>query len=122
VNELSIPTRQDAEVLFQTQTPLKAGASFTTGVQRVSGYAQIEILAISDQSFTIQVLEAVTVDQTGKGHFVQIQSTLSSVVVGTQQVISTRIPRFGHYMKMVLVNGATPETELSFAAQGLPLN
>lgn len=120
--EFTIPTRQKADVLFESSTPLGVGDSFTSDVKRVSGYAQISILAISDQPFGINVEEACVVDINGVGNFVQTGTTLMSSAVGGQQVICTRIQPFGNFMKMVLGNlGPGDMTSLSFSAQGIPL-
>lgn len=59
-----IPTRQRTDVLFQSSTPLGAGASFTSRIARVDGYNQVSIIAVSDQPFTIVVEEAAALTPT----------------------------------------------------------
>jgi len=59
-----IQTRQKADVLFQSITPLPAGQVFTSAIARVAGYGEIAILAISDQPFTIVVTEAIELPPT----------------------------------------------------------
>lgn len=119
--QFSIETRQKAEVLFQTEVPLGVGGTFEGPVRQVDGYAQIAILGISDEPFTIEVFEAVNVTPDGAGRFVKTQGTLSSSVVGSQSVISTQVAPFGKFMKMLLTNTGGAMSELSFVAQGRPL-
>jgi hypothetical protein len=119
----SIPSRQKSDVLFESDQPLGAGASFATGVARTTGYAQVSIFAVSDQPFSIIVEEAVIVKPDGTGNFAQTQATLNSVSVGGIEQVATRITPFGNFMKMVLTNpGGTPEAYLNFLVQGLPVS
>lgn len=119
----SIPTRQKADPLFESEDPINDGASFTTEVKRVSGYAQIAIFALSDQAFSITVEEAAVVNPDGTGNFAQTQPTIASVLVAGQEQIVTRITPFANYMKMTLANGSgANQTFMSFLAQGIPVS
>lgn len=115
----AIATREKWERLFETETVLGVGKSFSAGPMRVTGYAQAAILAISDQPFTVTITEATVVDQKGKGNFVQTQSLSSSSVAGLQ-VLAARITPFGEYMKAVLANTGGPMASLNFLLQGIP--
>src|SRR5262245_17198886 len=116
-----IPTRQKADLLFESVLPLAGGTSFVSNVARVDGYAQIAILAVSDQPFGITVEEACVVAPDGTGRFVQTQGTLMSTLVGGQQQVCTRIQPCGTFMRMTLGNLGGAMTFLSFCAQGIPL-
>lgn len=117
-----IPTRQKTELLFSTSTPLGVGGVFTTPVRRVNGYVKVEILAIADKSFGLNVEEAVSVDQHGNGHFVQTDPTVTAALVGGQFVISTTVKPFGNFMKMVFGNLALSSmTRFNVQVLGLPL-
>jgi hypothetical protein len=117
----AVQTRQTNDVLFSSDSPLAAAGIFTSEIRAVSGYGQIPILAISDQPFSIDVYEAVSLDAQGNGRFVLTQTTLVSAVVGGQEVISTRISPFGNYMKILLTNTGGAMSALSFTAQGEPV-
>lgn len=114
----TIPTRQLADPLAGTTTPLGTGGSFTSDIFEVDGYDTIGILGISDQAFTVQVLEACD----PKGTFV-VTRTLTSAPDGLgQQNVCVRLQPCGSYMKFVLANtGGAPMGTLSFCAIGIPL-
>lgn len=112
-----IATRQKADILFDTDTPLAAAGTFTPDEREVLGYDSIAILAIADQPFTITVQEACTAG----GQYVVTQTLASSPVSGVE-AICTRIRPCGAFMIMELDNpGATAMTSLDFCAQGIPL-
>lgn len=121
-----IQTRQKADVLWSTTTPLGAGGFYNSPIRRVAGYAELEIFAVSDQPFAIQVEEATDVrilpDGTVTGNFVQTEATMVAVAVGSQWLVCERINPCGNFARMVLGNlGGTMMGELAFVVQGLPL-
>lgn len=117
----SIQTRQKSDVLFTTAVPLGLGATYTSPIRRVIGYANICILAVSDQPFDIQVLQAADLRKNGTGNFVLTPAAFSAVVAGTQWMICERVPPCGAFMKMTLRNtGLAAMSELAFTVLGLP--
>jgi hypothetical protein len=117
----AIATRQKADVLFESSSPLGILGFFASPVRRVSGYAKISILAASDQPFGLNVEEAVSVKPDGTGNFVQTDPTIAAVLVGGNFQIVTTIKPFGRFMKMVLGNLGGPEGFLSLLVKGIPL-
>lgn len=113
---LVIATRQKADLLFSSDTPLGAGETFTPSPKRVVGYDSIAILAISDQAFAITVEEACEAD----GQFAQTETLSSALVAGVQQ-ICTRIRPCGAFMVLALGNLGAPMGVLDFCAHGVPL-
>jgi hypothetical protein len=111
----AIATRQDAEVLFQRDAPLGAAASFISPVRRVEGYFAVNLLAISDQSFSIVVEEGCL----GTGPFVQTATYTSSLVLGVQRVCVQHFP-CGSFMRTTLGNLGPAQGFLSYCGLGLP--
>jgi hypothetical protein len=120
--DFSVLTRQKSDLLFSSQIPLGAFGAFVSPVRKVSGYALIAILAISDQPFAINIEEATAVNSTGEGNFVQTQAILLSQPSGAYQKVAIRFNPVGKYMKLELGNlAAEPETFLSLVGRGVPL-
>jgi len=117
-----IPTRQKADVLFQSTKPLARFAFYDSPVAEVSGYARVIILAASDQSFGLNIEEAVSVTPAGVGNFVQTDNTILATLVGSNWQIATSVLAFGKYMKMIVGNlGGGAQSFFNFMAKGIPL-
>lgn len=121
MSDFVVQTRQKNDVLFETSDPLGIAGAFTSGVMRVSGYSQVSFLGISDQAFTIDVLEAGEDANGDPGTFVLTQ-TLTSAFVGSSQEICDRIQPCGSFMRIVLSNtSGLAMTVLSLLGQGIPV-
>lgn len=96
-----ILTRQKADELFNlSEQAVAAAASLNLGVRKVAGYGSVRILAFSDASFSIHVLQGPT----AAGPFVETQTLTSVAGPGGQQIISTSIVPTGSYMQLILEN------------------
>jgi hypothetical protein len=109
-----IPTRQKSDLLFRLTTPLGGVSSVSINAARVLGYDSIAFLVISDQPFTISVQEACEDMQ-----FAQTRS-LSSSVVGIQNVVCTRVAPCGTFMQLLIVNPGPAMTVFDLSGQGIP--
>jgi len=117
-----IPTRQKADILFQSTVPLPRFGFYDSPVMEVSGYARIVILAVSNLSFGLNIEEAVSVTPLGVGDFVQTDSTILAAAVGGNFQIATSVLAFGRYMKMIVGNmGPGAQSFFNFIAKGIPL-
>jgi hypothetical protein len=125
----SVQTRQKSDVLFQTQVPLKAGASIGLGPAECDGFSSLSILAVSDQPFTITLFEALVPG----GPFVQTQvfTSVSSsgvqsgpfplVAAGPGFAIAQKFFVTGSFVKATVQNtGSVAETLLSAVVRGNP--
>lgn len=110
-----IPTRQKADLLFSTDTPLGAGATFVSPIREVDGYNAVTFLAIASTAFTIVVNEACEAG----GPFVETATLTSSVVAG-QNVVCARVFPCGSFMRTSLGNLGGAQTALSYCAHGVP--
>ncbi len=112
----SIQVRQRAEALFGTSTPLAAGASFTSPVRRVAGFAQVTLLGVADQTFSVAVEEACSED----GPFVRTRTILSELSGVAQRICGRALP-CGAFMRTVVTNtSGAPMASLEFCGEGVP--
>jgi hypothetical protein len=113
-----IPTRQMADVLFQTVAPLAAGATFPSDRRRIGGYAAIRFFALASGTFTIFVEQACSQD----GPWTRTDTLTSSLdpASGLQRVC-TRVTPCGVFMRMFLENTAgVLQTVLQLCVLGMP--
>lgn len=124
----SVQTRQKAAVLFETSTPLKAGASVGLGPSKVSGYSSVGVLVLADQTFTVSIFEA----EVAGGPYVlsQTYSSVSSsnvqsgpfplVAAGPGFMVAQKFFVTGSFLKVTIQNTGFPETILSARFVGIP--
>jgi hypothetical protein len=85
--------------------------------RKVAGYSAVNFLGISDQPFTVLVEEACE----SEGPYVSV-TTLTSVVAGALNRISTRHLPSGNFMRITPTNtGAVAQTLFSLCGTGLPI-
>ena len=114
-----IPTRQKVDFLFTQKSPglIGAGQTFTSAVASVAGYAAVLFLIVSDQPFTLKVLEAAEPD----GPFTQTSSTNSTLDAGSGlQKVAVRVVPSGSFMQMTIQNTGGTQTVLQLSPYGLP--
>lgn len=101
----------------QGPKPLAGNASLGFGPVEVDGYAEIGVLVIADQAFTVTFFEGIL----PAGPFLLTQ-TFVAVASGALFVVAQRFAPTGLFMKMTIANNsATPESILSLLVQGIPL-
>jgi hypothetical protein len=113
----TIETRQEAERLFVLDAPIAAGGSITLDVRKVAGYGVVAFLGISDRALSIVVEEA----NEEEGPFVVV-ATLTSSVVGSNDVICSRVEPCGSFMKITVSNpSGTDQTRMDLVGLGIPI-
>lgn len=116
--DFAIPTRQKTDMLFNSSVPLDAGGSQTFDVRLVLGYSSIQVLAFSDQPFSVHLEESCT----PTGPFVRTHTLTSAPGPGGEELVCDRIEPCGIYARMVLENtGAFPQTTMRLCAIGVPV-
>ncbi len=123
-----VPTRQKQDVLWELPKdatgktlPIAAGVTVELETRLVEGYAELRLLAIMDQTFTIEVFEACSPE----GTFVRI-ATFTSVAafpVAAGQRICDRHNPCGRLARLVVTNtGGAPTTSQELCGSGLPVS
>ncbi len=127
--EFIIQTRQKADVLFESQTPLGIAEIFSSGIREVSGYSAIQILGIADEAFTVRIFEACEAEAGPQGitgpqfPFVESQGPFPSSLDATTGLnrVCVRLPPCGAFMRITVenVSGVAMDT-FQICGSGLP--
>lgn len=111
-------TRQKADLLIENHSLLPAGETFTSPVRQVDGYSALNILAISNEPFTVTVFMACTDD----GPFAAVEQFVSGADFTTLfQMVCERIASCGMFARIEVQNtSGNPQEQFELCLTGLP--